>query len=353
MTDGIIDRDSKLKGPQIRRLAGFEQSGASVDGAWQAQRLQLTDPKCRMVRTMFDERIAAAAHAFRLAEVDISTAPRARVDAFKRLSQQGEMMFLFHGTDKASQLSILRDGFVEDKIAGNTDDGYIGKGFYTTPDPEYSVSFIREAGVTRLQYHDPVPLVGTEVRLLGVLVLPGTPQHVSDLDYGVDIPDGFQSRYAWVNRAAWPTSKLAERFATEVVIYEKTRLYPRFVLNMVRVNKEIVWLDPNIDNDENTGYAQTFYAESKNAHVYCTKSEAFALKVLKHRKQGTERRVVTAGRGGKEFVTKLRSASCGCDCKVLVFCGNVAYHSSWAREFANIQVTDDTNRFKEFVRWRS
>ena len=351
MTDGILDRGSKLKGAQIRELAGFGKKEG--DNAWHATPLPLTDARCRMVRTMFDERIAAQAHAFRLATVDISTAPYARVEAFQRLSAQSEMLFMFHGTDRDCHGSILHKGFLEEKIAGKTDEGYIGKGFYTTPDPEYSVAFIRDTGVERLAYHNPVPDIGTEVRLLGVLTLPGRPQFVKELEMGADVPDGFQSRYAWVNSDANPTTSPGERFATELVIRDPNRLYPRFVLNMVRVKKEIVWLDPRMDNDENTGYAQTFYAESKNAHVYCTKSEEFALKVLKRRKDDTERRVVTAGSGGKEFVTKLRSASCGCDSKVLVFCGNVAYHSSWAREFANIEVTNDTHRFQEFVRWRN
>ena len=356
MAEAVLGGGSLLHGNHIKELAGFDECSAASPDAWRPKPLTVSDPMGRVVRQMFDERIATQQHAFRLATVELSTPDRDRIETFKRVylrdQAESEMMMLYHGTNLKSHDSILRDGFIESKIAGNTDVGYIGRGFYLTPDIEYSMSYIRQQNIALHKYENPVPWTGTVVKVLGVLAVLGKTQFAQERELGVEMPDGYTARYAFVDRGANVIRSEQNRFATEIVVDSSTRLLPRFVLTTVRVNKEVIWLDPNIDNAENSRYAEHFYAESKNAHVYCTKNEQFAMSVLKQNKATANRRIVTAGRGGEEFVRKLRGPSCRCQSKILVFCQSVAYHRGWASKFSNIEVTAKEARFKEFVEWK-
>ena len=118
--------------------------------------------------------------------------------------------------------------------------------------------------------------------------------------------------------------------------------------SLKRVSREVVWVDPNITNTENSGHVRQL-KNSDRMFIYATSSVDGALEALKRKKDGVEYRAMTAGRGGEAFVSCLRGA--GISCKVLVFCGAVDHHKQWARKFSEIEVTSSTDRMMKFATW--
>eukprot|EP00117_Sycon_ciliatum_P047892 scpid70167/ scgid34169/ len=359
-TANLLDGHSAMRGAHVKRLS--EVPSGKGDDAWTPSHVQESSAAYRLVRRLFDERIELAQHGFRLARLEETTPKRRQRGAFKAHADQAAekekagggscpLVFMFHGTSTKNHDSILSSGFQEEKFGGATDEGYVGRGVYMTPDPEYSMAFIEASHVHRYHYTNPVHTVGSEVKLFGLVVSPGVCQFVTEMAYGADMPSGIESRCAWVNKSANPVAGKNSRFATELVVANPTRVLPRFVLTLVKVAKEIVWLDPNIDGEENRRYAAQLHGDATaQGHLFATSNETSALRILRRKKDGVRRRAVTAGTGGEHFVRRLREeARLGCE--VLVFCGNVAYHGSWAKKFENVRVTSSVSVFKEFARW--
>ena len=115
------------------------------------------------------------------------------------------------------------------------------------------------------------------------------------------------------------------------------------------LTREVIWVDPNIHNEENSGYVRQLRA-TEGISLYSTSKASEALRVLKNRKAGTEYRAITAGRGGKEFVRSLRAE--GIHCRVLVFCGNVDQHETWTRDYFHVEVTRFTSVMMKFATWK-
>ena len=57
----------------------------------------------------------------------------------------------------------------------------------------------------------------------------------------------------------------------------------------------MIWVDPNIHNEENSGYVRQLIA-TEGISLYSTSKASEALRVLKKRKAGTEYRAMTAAR---------------------------------------------------------
>ena len=114
------------------------------------------------------------------------------------------------------------------------------------------------------------------------------------------------------------------------------------------LTREVVWVDPNIHNEENSGYVEQLKA-TEGVLLYSTSRASEALEVLKKRKRETEYRAITAGRGGKEFVRSLRAE--GIHCRVLVFCWDVNKHKAWAKDFLHVKVTGYSSVMMRFATW--
>ena len=116
-----------------------------------------------------------------------------------------------------------------------------------------------------------------------------------------------------------------------------------------QVTREVIWVDPNVNNMENTRYVQHL-KQVPGISLLATTSTDEALLFLQRKKPGTEYRAMTAGRGGEQFVTRVRD--CGIHCRVLVFCGAVEYHKTWAKKFDKTEVTDSVQEMIKFATWK-
>ena len=115
------------------------------------------------------------------------------------------------------------------------------------------------------------------------------------------------------------------------------------------VKKEVVWVDANINNRENSGIQYTL-RKDPNVHLFATTNIDEAVGVLKNQKPGIEYRAVTSGRLGEDFTTKVRDHA-KLKCKIMVFCMGVDYHRRWAANFTNVYVTSATLTMVKFASW--
>ena len=314
--------------------------------------LPRSDPIYKDVCHTIDQRLLHCAHSFHLESVEVVCGKRSCSASFRsELSKYSPRpYFLFHGTKYSNHNSIFDNGFsLSDEHWGDTDKGYIGKGVYLSPLPEYSAAYIKDtAGVHHYIYDNPVDL-GVTCKLLGCIALVGRTRQLYQKDYGTEIEGTLESRWAWVQSNGNVTTVQSEYFAQEFVIKIPASVYPRFRVSLKRVNKELIWFDSNIANGENSRYLDTLKLQS-DISAYATGDSDKALDALKKKKNGIEYRLVTAGHGGEELVRKARSA--GVHCHVLVFCHSVDYHKQWAKKFSNVQVTASQAEFMRFATWK-
>ena len=114
--------------------------------------------------------------------------------------------------------------------------------------------------------------------------------------------------------------------------------------------RQVIWLDPNVKNAENSEITRFLSENDEGIHVLATTDMEAALKAIDPSKDSSEQRIVTAGRGGEKFVQKVRKSKCLS--KVLVFCSAVEYHETWAANFADVEVTNETMMMVDFARFK-
>ena len=305
----------------------------------------------RMVESILENRLLDTAHTFQLKSIETVSADKTKSRAFKQqmeAKQDSQIRFLFHGTTEMNHCSIFDKGFlIDEEHFGDTDAGYIGKGVYLTPGPEYSASYIKGTpGITRYRYGEPVA-AGVTFKVLGCVAIVGATKQLEEKEVGITIPTTLDSHWAYVDREGNATGDHRKRFDEEYAIREPAGIYPRFRFTLKRVAREVIWVDPNITNSENSGHVRRLKS-MEDIFVYATSSVEKALQALKKKKSGTEYRAITAGRGGEDFVQKLRGD--GVTCKVLVFCGTVKYHKPWAAKL-DTAVTASTQTMYSFASW--
>ena len=116
------------------------------------------------------------------------------------------------------------------------------------------------------------------------------------------------------------------------------------------VQRQVVWVDPNIGNGENSMYVCHLLENYPHISLFATASRSQALCALNTKKDATIYRAITSGSGGEEFVRKLR-VELSVMCEVLVFCMSVHRHMTWARKYSHINVTDSSEIMRKFATW--
>ena len=311
-----------------------------------------SDDLYQRVEKVLDGRLKNAAHSFRLAKMEVVSAPASIGTKFKKLvSDSTRPCFLFHGTDPQNHTGIFDKGFIVDESHHSTDEGFIGVGVYLSPDPEYASAYISNVdGIGRLAYYEPVK-VGVTAQVLGCITLVAPTKRLEEKKLGCKISSNLKSHWAIVasNGSVLKESERGRNFAVEYAVRDGAFVYPRFKLSLTRVTREVIWVDPNINNEENTKYVRQL-KQVPEIYFLATTSADEALLFLRRKKPDTEYRAITAGRGGEQFVNGVRSG--GIHCRVLVFCGAVDYHKTWAKKFENTEVTKSTQEMINFATWK-
>ena len=341
----VCSLSSNLDKTSAFRLVRCSESATSTISP-----LQFTTQEHQLLEGILDQRLLLCKHSFRVSRIEVGQTSRHRSGAFRqRVESYTNVHLLFHGTKEDNHESIFRNGFDLQKHRGDTDLGYIGKGVYLSPIPEYSAAYIRDtAGITRFAYITPVA-EGTSFKLLGCLTYVGRTRRLYTKDYDSEIESHLDSRWAWVKTDGNVADKNDEMFAVEYVIKESISVIPAVRISLERVNREVIWVDPNIGNSENSGYVREL-KQTRGIFLFATTSATRALNALQKKKEGTQYRAITSGSGGEEFVRRLRR-ELSVVCKVLVFCMSVDYHKTWARKYGSVEVTNSSQRMKAFATW--
>ena len=324
-----------------------------------------------ILKAKLDEAQLLSLHDFRLMEVECCGQGSASSAAFAKLAKcSTKVRLMYHGTEDSSIAAIVKAGFDDSKIAGATDEGFIGLGHYQTPNPEYAAAYLKgKTGVTTFKYDDPVD-VGTTVKLIVSLVATTAEQRKTTMSYGMSLDKGYDATTSWVTRSGAPTAADASgasgAYVQEVVVRHGSSILPRFVVKLRRVAKTLVWVDPNITGDANDSLARKLQLDVTNTRIVTTSDRAKALATIAgcrlqpatKGKENTEVRVVTAGRGGFELLDKLKggggaSAKFPDEVPALVYCSAVDWHRTWAGKLAATKVTGSTKEMKNFCSWWS
>ena len=117
---------------------------------------------------------------------------------------------------------------------------------------------------------------------------------------------------------------------------------------LVSTSQKVVWVDPKIDNSENSSYVD-YLRSVEGIHLHTTSDPNDAIEQLSKVQSGIECRAITAGTGGIEFVQKMRKM--GILCPVLVFTSDEERHNKWACGYDNIKVTTSPIKMYEFATW--
>jgi len=147
---------------------------------------------------------------------------------------------------------------------------------------------------------------------------------------------------------------IEDKKKTEAKLQDEIKSLTEKLDNAMKVNqptkRELVWVDANINNAENS-IIQQILQRDPTIHLFATTNIHEAVGVLKNQKPDIEYRAVTSGRLGEDFTTKVRKKA-NLTCKILVFCMGVDYHRRWAANFTNISVTRETSDMLNFATWK-
>ena len=116
--------------------------------------------------------------------------------------------------------------------------------------------------------------------------------------------------------------------------------------------KEVVWVDVNVNNTENTGIQLYLRKKYPNICLFTTTNVDEAVGALKNKRAGIEYRAVTSGRLGEDFTRKVREHA-KLKCKIMVFCMGVEYHRMWAMRFSDVTVTRSTQDMLAYCTWQN
>eukprot|EP01117_Protostelium_nocturnum_P004307 TRINITY_DN1569_c7_g1_i2.p1 TRINITY_DN1569_c7_g1~~TRINITY_DN1569_c7_g1_i2.p1 ORF type:complete len:874 (-),score=207.25 TRINITY_DN1569_c7_g1_i2:205-2793(-) len=262
-----------------------------------------------------------------------------------------QIPLLFHGTRIMNFNSIFEKGFKMGE-ATKLDDGWFGSGHYFSNSPNYAL------GYSRGYRWDPLPLDG-----FGVLIaanvrysnrkevtqkIPGSKITDSDCNHIVVCGPNFEPESQWeINSKKHTEHPQYGRRYEEFVVPGPDQILPLFLVTVKRVDSLILWRDPNIKSNEN----QTILKRGRSStpfNIYGVETTEDGMEVIK-RKKKNKIFLMTSGSGGEEFVTQARKELNHTNA-ILVFCGNVEYHQTWASKLTNVFVTSSSVEVEEFIR---
>ena len=307
---------------------------------------------------------------FRLDAIRLVIAPKkaglkdqflAELDA--RAEHRNRISTVFHGTFPQHVENICTRGFDDTRIGSQTDVGWYGRGHYFTPNVEYAVAYTqnKKGQVRRLNFGDAVDVGASVKSVIMCFVIEGKSRKLEDTEQsdflGKHIAATYDSHSVYVDTSGEICNE-ASMHAKELVIPTSKAVLPFCVLSVTRVDKCILWRDPNLFNKENTQLILKLYADNKKVRLLFVDVKCKE-RVLCKWKSGVDYRIVTAGSEGKEFVKKyLRCSGVQFSVKnypILVYCMSTGHHPSrvWANEIdPTIKVTASAKEFLEFCAFK-
>jgi hypothetical protein len=287
-------------------------------------------------------------------EIAVIEAPKVRqrfVGRVEKMKADGIdplITFSYHGTQEKSINGIADNGLMDDRMGG-TDAGWYGRGHYTTPSLPYALAYCytprkaihgKKIESRRINYMDALD-VGIRVRVVACFVALGKQYHAKDVRPGSEIRAPYNSHFAYVDDEGKPLkedSRLPQH-ATEFVVPRGDQIYPRFVFTVRRVNKMVLWQDPNIFGAENASYAVRIQHENPDIRVYLSLPGSICRYLGMCRKETTQYRLVSnGGQGdGQELLSQIHHLLEEAKIPALIFCRNVDAHKKWASDYSQVK----------------
>ncbi|ETO24810.1 heat shock protein 70 2 [Reticulomyxa filosa] len=251
-----------------------------------------------------------------------------------------DSMALFKATRLKNIPNILDLGLNQ---ISKTDNGWYGKGHYFTSFPRYAAYYA-------WAYKEDQKIRPGTFTMLCFLANCGKIKEIDHRMDGQEITSGFDSHYVRVNSNG---SISGDLIYDEYCIRDGRPLLPVFTVTLSVKMPIVVWRDTKIENSENSGVCKNIQEYLKNLHgmLYCATTTEAAINILKVRKAKSDSTVVitNGAEQAKIFLARVRD-ELKLSCPVLVFCGNIQYHSTWASAFTNVELTTSGSRVLKFVK---
>jgi hypothetical protein len=242
----------------------------------------------------------------------------------KVLVGSDESMLLFHGTRHTNFYNIFEQGF---NLKGMTDLGYYGQGYYLTSSIEYSMFY--HGG-----YHDEEFYVGSKYVIIGASVALGRVRLVTDRSQtGLPVRPEYDCNMARVSTGRQgtmqgdPVTDQDDESYDEYCFRDTARILPRYLIELKRVDKLVIWRDKAVFEGENE---QIGHKLNEMCSIYCVRTTEDAMKLINIKRTYNQVFVITnGGDDGNGFVGQVRAV--GVKSEVLVFASRWG-HKDWARK---------------------
>lgn len=277
-----------------------------------------------------------------------------RINAFTKYADYKNAKLLFHGTATSVFAGIISNGFWINK-------GSIGKwygiGAYFTSFPVYAMEYycMKQGASTS----DP----NLCITLIGSLVNTGNAREIYEKHPDEPIASQYDCnhvrvygtgsrRFGPVSQSQWNHRKTSkEKMYDEWAIRESTRILPRYLIKLKKIEKVFIWRNTSFDQYPN---APIYEDITKQHVVYLCKDDESAIDLIKLKHGnigGASVYVISNSRNGKQFIVDRVIGECGIPkARILVFCGYVAGPKKEWADSAGVEVTGRPDRVKEFVK---
>lgn len=198
--------------------------------------------------------------------------------------------------------------------------------------------------------------VGHVTTIIGSHVALGNSYEVKDMSFhGKPLREGYDSHNVKVVPPHFKPLAMKHgnntsgiTYYDEYVVDDNSRILPFYIITLRRVSTAVIWRDPKISNQENTGILSLLKAET-DFNIYGASSDSEVMELMKIKKSPkVDVLFITNGAdGGNQIVDKVRKIEE--DIPILVFCMNVQAHKQWAKNYSNVEVTSETKRMIDWT----
>ncbi|KAK8857555.1 hypothetical protein M9Y10_015960 [Tritrichomonas musculus] len=265
--------------------------------------------------------------------------------------------FLYHGSKLVNHPKIAHDHFLnpaQDKEVKTRDSGYYGIGIYATDNIFYASMYANGYNVLEINGITYVISCRSIYNKNEVLVLKDLSKQGKKFDektaknYGINRAFvGSENNYKPIDEKDKDQNKI---WANEFVFAIKDQFIPFCTFTVMRKDHYILWMDENLDNNENSKYMKEL-SKNMEVNIYGVKSVDEALKIIKTKKYAAIKLITSAGgdkKTGKVLIEEARKIIHS-NFVSLVFTSNVN-HMEWVSQMENVILTTNQEEFKEFAK---
>lgn len=179
--------------------------------------------------------------------------------------------------------------------------------------------------------------------LIASYVFLGKSYEVKDIleTHGKDLRPGYSSHYVKVKPPNFlplaSPENLKGPIYDEFVVNDSSRILPRFIMTLRRIEKVLIWRDPKLYTNTENKYLFSIFKKLEDVNIYPALNDKEVMNIIDLKHEKNKLFLITNGSQAESLVQTIRLKF---DFPILVFCFDLQIHKKWASEYSNIQVTN-------------